>query len=224
MAHTTKFHGGLTYYGLPGSALAKCSCTIADTLEEYGHSVDQFSAHDSDVIALACDQYRLVLRMDDQPSDIQAGKVRAGPQRVVISLQPNFPKHCDAELSEMLMAIMLYRLVNMLGAEHIEWMTPSAKLTRKQFLGVFAKIRPMQPPQPISANERFAPIEQTAEELDQHCSAMQNISIVPTTKAVPSQRFASWAGILMRSSEFRFVTRVPPLTACAVLLQSSGVI
>jgi len=162
--------------------------------------------------------------MADQPPAPRVDRVRPGLQRIEISLQPNFPNHCDVELSEMLMAIILYRLVNVLGAEQIEWMDPSATLTRKQFLGVFSKIRTMQAPQQVSAVERFAPIEETAEELDQHCAAMQGFPVVRMVKPVPYQRFTAWAGDLMRSTDLRFVTRVPPLTACAVLLQSSGVV
>ena len=158
MAHTTQFYGGIIYFGTPSSALAKCSCIIADTLEEYGHSVDQFSARADDAIALASDQYRLVLRMAEPPKAPECAKARPGLQRVEISLQPIFPNHCDSELSEMLMAIMLYRLVTALGAEYVEWMDKSATLTRAQFLGVFAKISPLHPQHKLTARDRFAPI------------------------------------------------------------------
>lgn len=226
MAHTSNFYGGLIYYGKPSSALAKCSCIIADTLEEYGHTVDQFNARDSDVIALACDQYRLVLRMGEPPRATDRDWVQPGLQRIEIELSPNFPTHCDSELSEMMMAIMLYRLVTAMGAEQVEWMDPNVTITRSQFLGVFADIRPLQQHH-VLASDRFAPIEETAAALDLHFSAIQ---IPPQhlpksrTKAAPYQGLAAWAGGLMRSNEAQFVTRVPPLAACAVLLQSSGLI
>ncbi len=227
MAYTIKFHGGLFYYGTPSSALAKCSCIIADMLEEYGHSVDQFSARANDAIALASDQYRLVLRMAEKPKIPEGAKARPGLQKVEISLQPIFPNYCDKELSEMLMAIMLYRLVIALGAEYVEWMDTSSTLTRKQFLGVFAKIRPLHPQPKITGSDRFAPIEETAVELELHCAAMQKSPYHPATqvaKPVPYQRFAAWAGSLMRSHELRLVSPIPPLTAFALLLHSSGVI
>jgi len=226
VAHTSKFYGGLIYYGTPSSALAKCSCILADTLEEYGHTVDQFSARDSDVIALACDQYRLVLRMGEQPPTVSGHRVQPGPQRVEISLSPNFPAHCDSQLSEMLMAIMLYRLLIAMGAEQVEWMAPNVTLTRSQFLGVFADVRPHQQQQ-ITTNDRFAPIEETVEELDLHCAAIQvspQHLRKPQAETAPYQGIAAWAGGLMRSNEGRFVARVPPLAACAVFLQRSGLI
>ena len=225
MAHKTQFYGGLVYYGIPSSALAKCSCIIADTLEEYGHSVDQFSARASDVIALACDQYRLVLRMGDQPEASGNATTKPGLQRVEISMQPVFPTHCDSELSEMLMAVILYRLVPVLAAEHVEWMDPSATLTRSQFLGVFANIRSMQPQPLPSARDRFAPIEETAAELELHCSQMQSASQhSPASAARPAsyQRFTAWAGGLMRNSEPRYISLVTPMTTCAALVANSG--
>lgn len=229
VAQRTQFYGGLIYYGLPGSALAKCSCIIADTLEEYGHSVDQFSARANDVIALACDQYRLVLRMGEQPeaadSLADSQKPRPGQQRVEISLQPNFPTHCDRELSEMLMAVILYRLVPALAAEQVEWMHPSATLTRSQFLNVFSNIRSMQPqPQP-SADDRFAPIEETAAELELHCSQMQTSlhqSPIAAIRPASYQRFTAWAGGLLRNSEHHFFSLVAPLTVCTTLVMKSG--
>lgn len=225
VANKTQYHGGLIYYGTPSSALAKCSCIIADTLEEYGHSVDQFSARSGDVIALACDQYRLVLRMGDQPTTLD--NARAGSQRVEISLQPIFPSYCDSELSEMLMAIMLYRLVPVLGAEHVEWMDSKATLTRSQFLGVFAKIRPMRAQPQTSGQARFASIEETAVELDLHCVEMQKTRRrppAPVTKPASYQRLTSWAEGLMRGKEHNLVSLAPPLVACTALLLSSGVV
>ncbi|NIZ61261.1 hypothetical protein DL239_09780 [Sedimentitalea sp. CY04] len=226
MAQKTQFYGGLVYYGIPSSALAKCSCIIADTLEEYGHSVDQFSARANDVIALACDQYRLVLRMGDQPEASDNNTAKLGLQRVEISMHPNFPTHCDTELSEMLMAIILYRLVPVLAAEHIEWMAPSATLTRAQFLSVFANVKSMQPlPQPC-ARDRFAPIDETAAELELHCAQLQatpHQSPAPMTRPPASyQRFTAWAGGLMRNSEPRLVSVASPLAICAALAKSSG--
>jgi len=226
VAHTSNFHGGLIYYGTPGSALAKCSCILADTLEEYGHTVDQFSARDSDVIALACDQYHLVLRMGEPPRATDGDRVQPGLQRVEIALSPNLSAPCDSELSEMMMAIMLYRLVTALGAEQIEWMDPNVTITRSQFLGVFADIRPLQQQQ-VLASDRFAPIEETVAELDLHCAAIQvspKHLPKPRAKTPPYRGLAAWAGGLMRSNEARFATRVPPLAACVVLLQSSGLI
>ena len=225
MAQKTQFYGGLVYYGIPSSALAKCSCIIADTLEEYGHSVDQFSARASDVIALACDQYRLVLRMGDQPDAPEKSKAQPGLQRVEITLQPNFPIHCDTELSEMLMAIIMYRLVPVLAAEHVEWMDPSATLTRSQFLSVFENVSSMQPQSQSNARDRFAPIEETAAELELHCSKMQasaRHSPAPAAQLASYQRFTAWAGGLMRNSEHHYVSLVPPLTACTAFVMNSG--
>jgi len=196
-------------------------------LEEYGHSVDQFSARSNDAIALASDQYRLVLRMAEKLKVPEGAAIRADLQKVEISLQPIFPNYCDKELSEMLMAIMLYRLAIALDAEYIEWMDTNATLTRTQFLGVFAEIWPQHPQPKLTGSDRFAPIEETAVELELHCAAMQNSSIHPATqvtKPVPHQRFSAWAGSLMRSHESRLVSPIPPLTVFALLLHGSGVI
>lgn len=229
MAQRTQFYGGLIYYGIPSSALAKCSCIIADTLEEYGHSVDQFSARSSDVIALACDQYRLTLRMGDQPEASDGKRRNPGRQRVEISMQPNFPKHCDTELSEMLMAVFLYRLVPELAAEHVEWMDPSATLTREQFLSVFTNIESLQPePQTNTqtfTQDRFAPIEETAAELEIHYTEIlpsPRLLPAPISKIAPYQRFTAWAGGLMRNNEHHIVSLVPPLTVCAAVVKNSG--
>ena len=225
MATRTNFYGGLIYYGLPSSALANCSCFIADTLEEHGHSVDQFSARASDEIALACDQYRLVLRMGNQTEASDDGTTKPCLQRVEISMQPNFPTHCDTELSEMLMAVLLYRLVPVLAAEHIEWMDPSATLTRSQFLSVFANVKSMQPQPRSIARDRFAPIDETAAELELHCAQIQataHQSPTPMTRPASYQRFTAWAGGLMRNSEPHLVNVASPLAICTALAKSTG--
>ena len=228
MGNIADFHGGLIFYGTPGGALAKCSCIIADTLEEYGHSVDHFSAMAGDVISLACDQYRLVVRMSDLSMDPQTETHQPELQRVVLSLKPNFPRYCDQELSEMLMAILLYRLVPALDADEIEWMDPDATLTKEQFIGAFSHIRPTHDALPdTEVHSRFAPVDETLPSLELQCAAIQPDPAreeKQISRFAPHSRFATWASSLIHSSEMRFAARVPPLAACAVFFQSSGVV
>lgn len=55
-----------------------------------------------------------------------------------LSLSPVFPGYCDQEISELLLAEMLRRLLPAVDATSVEWLDTEIALTCEQFLGVFA--------------------------------------------------------------------------------------
>jgi hypothetical protein len=63
-------------------------------------------------------------------------------QRLEISLCPVAVGQDDKDISELILVVMLYRMVDLYATQSIEWLDPTTKLTVEQFLGAFTNISP----------------------------------------------------------------------------------
>lgn len=181
MAHTGKYHGGLVFLGNEEGALDRFSRIVTATLEDYGHSVERqtiMHAHEARIVS---NQYLIKLSLetdlvgDDRHErlDSAAGLNRRGQapvkkprNRLVISMSPVSDILDDRDVSELMLVVMLYRMVDLYASELIEWLDPNVSLTIDQFLGAFSNVSPrrVRGRQQILFNkgERFAPVDQTA--------------------------------------------------------------
>ncbi|MFC3615928.1 hypothetical protein ACFORG_19420 [Lutimaribacter marinistellae] len=183
MTHTGRYHGGLVFLSdLEGALDRFCRITSA-TLEDYGHSVDRQSITSPVEARVVASHYMVKLSLETLPGgerdvllDEAAGlNRRVKPrkprdrQRLVIELTPVASASDDRDISELMLVVMLYRMVDIYASEYIEWLSPDVHLTIEQFLGAFANVSPrrVRGRQQIIANngKRFADIEETAPDL-----------------------------------------------------------
>ncbi|APG47317.1 hypothetical protein [Phaeobacter porticola] len=144
MTQVDQYKGKLGFEARHPDALSIGSTAVVDTLEEYGHVVRQFQARSPNLIQLDCDHYRIELRYRRHPiKPTQASEMGSGAietrlrSSLGVSLVPIYPDHCDAELSELLLAVILQRLVEDLEVATVDWLDAPMTLTRAAFLGAF---------------------------------------------------------------------------------------
>ena len=185
MTQGGSYHGGLVFQGNEDGALDRFCRIVSATLEDYGHPVDRQSIIDDREARIVTSQYHARITVDTQsPSqervvalDQAAGlnrhrrpKPPTGKSRAVITLTAVAEELDNRDVSELLLVVMLYRMVDIYSAEAIEWLEPDVQLTIEQFLGAFSNVTPRKVrgcKQILYANgERFAPIEETEPELD----------------------------------------------------------
>ena len=175
MAQSSEYHGGLVFPGDARNALARCSSIVQETLEDYGHAVEHSVTVTEDAAQLHTAAYSadLVLAPAGLPEDTApAGDprrpARPVPLRLTVALTPSFSGYDGHETSELLLAVVLYRLVQSLGATGIEWMDTSTPLTRAQFLSAFPGMEP-DGTAPGKTARRFAPVEDTMSGVSRRC-------------------------------------------------------
>ncbi|OED50946.1 hypothetical protein AB838_00285 [Rhodobacteraceae bacterium (ex Bugula neritina AB1)] len=106
-----------------------------------------------------------------------------------LSLTPTYPDYCDREISELILAAMLRRLVDKVEATSVEWLDTGVTLTCEQFQSAFDpqtadaghSVSPKDAAEDSSSaaewaipskprgRECFTPVEQTALALEAHC-------------------------------------------------------
>jgi hypothetical protein len=201
MAQIDSFHGGLLFYGDPDCTLLRGVQIVADTLRDYGYQPGDDMEIGERSASLNSPEYAASCALETRPPSEEDRK--AAPemnywapglrQRMVIRLEPAFPEAQDKEISELLMAVILYRMVRVFATEQLEWMDPETTLTVDQFASAFANIpersrqasqatRPA--PEFVSRRPaRFAPIEQTRAQLEQRCDVLLGSSGAQRTRA-----------------------------------------
>ncbi|WP_425044212.1 hypothetical protein [Primorskyibacter sp. S87] len=190
MGQTGRYHGGLVYLGNRDSVLDHFSRIASATLEDYGHPVERQTALSADEARIICSQYMIKLELEDLPGQPTTNE-RAGRMDRAAGLNPHHsPRHrlaisiCpvaegaeDREITELLLVVMLYRMVDMVSTESIEWLDPNTVLTLEQFLGAFANVSPrrVRGRQQVldGADDRFAPVDETAAGLAMHYEAVR---------------------------------------------------
>ena len=144
MTQVEQYKGKLGFETRRPDALSTGSAAAVDTLEEYGHSVRHFQSRSPNLIVLECDHYRIDLRYRRHPikqTEVQDADNRAHetPLRssLGVTFVPLYPDHCDEELSEMLLAVTLERLVEELEATTVHWLDVPFAMSADTFLGAF---------------------------------------------------------------------------------------
>lgn len=177
MAQNGRYHGGLVFLGDAESALTRCERIVRETLEDYGHTVEHVLPVSGGTAEVHTHSYSVELRLtgagspelSSPPADARR-PARPVPLKLEIALAPSFAEVADAETSELLLAVALFRLVSGVSADEIEWLDHQTKLSKQQFLSAFSGVMPA--PSPIRPERRFAPVEETAEGISRHYDAI----------------------------------------------------
>lgn len=152
------YHGGLQFSGSTEGALDRSCDIVAATLEDYGHLVERKSFLNPSEASIITSQYliRLTLETDEQAAfdryermDRAAGlktlarkPVTLPRNRLAITISPASELLDDSELSELMMVVILYRMVDICSTQRVEWLSRNTVLTVEQFLSAFDSIAP----------------------------------------------------------------------------------
>ncbi|MFY0311411.1 hypothetical protein ACFMBG_16090 [Leisingera sp. D0M16] len=187
MAENVQFTGRLGLESRDERTLSAAVTAVVDTLEDFGHPAETIEARAENAARLQCDHYLVTVRLRRVPlrrSSRLTGSMLQPAALLELSLSPIYPEYCDREITEMLLAEMLRRLLPAVEATSVEWLDTEVALTCDQFLGVFEPQRagPDQPEPVVAASQLtqpkpqrprgracFTPVEQTASALEAHC-------------------------------------------------------
>jgi hypothetical protein len=177
MAHSGNYHGGLVFFGDPDHALDRFTRIVTATLEDYGHPVERQSILDTSNARVVASHYAVKLTLADDPGAIY--ELRMGNQslqRLEISLRPVAAGQDDKDISELMLVVMLYRMVDVFATRSIEWLEPSTTLSVEQFLGAFTNVSPrrVRGRQEIVdiPDEAFHSVDDTAHDLAERHDAL----------------------------------------------------
>ncbi|MFD0909029.1 hypothetical protein [Ruegeria arenilitoris] len=157
---TTKhrYHGGLQFNGDTNGALERFGHIVVATLEDYGHLVERKTLLSQTEATIVSSQYLVRLTLESEPRetsdrfgrlDRTVGlKTMVRPSatrprnRLVISVSPVSGLMDDPEISELMLVVMLYRMVDICSTQRVEWLSPKTVLTIEQFMGAFDSLMP----------------------------------------------------------------------------------
>lgn len=174
MTQAAMYHGGLVFLGNTTNAMDRFCRIVTATLEDYGHQVERQSIQNPTQARIVTSQYMIKLALDDrrysgQPDEIAVtpGNPTGQPRhRLTILMAPVSEGHEDRDISELMMVVMLYRMVDICSTEQIEWMDPATVLTVDQFLSAFCNVAPHRvrhhPERLDNKGSRIAPTDDTA--------------------------------------------------------------
>ncbi|WP_146343790.1 hypothetical protein [Falsiphaeobacter marinintestinus] len=194
MTQTDRYHGGLIYAGRLENALDRFCRIVASTLEDYGHQVERQTVLDDSLARVVTSQYMIKMTLAPWGNgrahihrsatlDQVAGlKPRPRPSaakeenRIEFVITPVAPGEEDREVTELMLVVMLYRMVDALPVKQIEWLDPATVLSVEQFLSAFTNISPrrVRSRQEIMEPEsrRFASVDDTEPGLAMQCEAI----------------------------------------------------
>lgn len=136
MKQNDVFKGKLGLRGTLSDALSRATPIIIDTLEDHGHEVHTFASRSTSAVHMQLDQYSVELR--HRPQMKRGWKApQCDGDMLELRLFPSFPSVCDQELTEMLLAALLYNLVVDIDVVSVKWLDAPVLLTRNQFLSAF---------------------------------------------------------------------------------------
>ncbi len=153
------YHGGLQFNGSADGALERTCDVVATTLEDYGHLVERRTLLSTSEASIVTSQYLVRLTLDSAPAEVDhnhhermdraAGlKTKARPvvslpaNRLSISICPVSSLLDDSEISELMLVVILYRMVDICSTQRVEWLSPNTVLTIEQFMSAFDSIAP----------------------------------------------------------------------------------
>ncbi|WP_264213779.1 hypothetical protein [Leisingera thetidis] len=193
MAENVHFTGRLGLESREAGTLSAAVTAVVDTLEDFGHPAETIQARAENAAKLHCDHYLVTVRLRRVPlrrSSKLTSQMLQPAALLELSLSPVSPGYCDREISELLLAEMLRRLLPAVEATSVEWLDTDVALTCEQFLGVFEpRSGPAEQPMPPAlataaprscrpeqsalprprGRDCFTPVEQTAQALEAHC-------------------------------------------------------
>lgn len=153
------YHGGLQFNGSADGALQRFCDVAKATLEDYGHLVERKTIISTSEASVVTSQYLIRLTLESRKEeafqdrqervDRVAGlktlkrPVVSNPRnRMVITICPVSDLLDDSEISELMLVVILYRMVDICSTLRVEWLSPNTVLTVEQFMGAFDSIKP----------------------------------------------------------------------------------
>ncbi|MCG7521305.1 hypothetical protein [Ruegeria sp. Ofav3-42] len=152
------YHGGLQFNGKAEGAIERFGKIVATTLQDYGHLVERRALLSATEASIVSSQYLVRLTLDTQAAETEdrfgrldraAGlktiprPIVSKPQnRLTISVSPVSPLLDDSEVSELMLVVILYRMVDICATQRIEWLSPNTVLTLEQFMSAFDSLTP----------------------------------------------------------------------------------
>lgn len=140
MAENAEFTGKLGLESRDNATLGAAVSVIVDLLDDFGHPAETMEARAENTARLLCDSYHVTLRLRRVPlrrTSRLASHIMQPTALLDLSLTPVFPDHCDREISELLLAEMLRRLIENLEATSVEWQDAPVVLSCEEFLSAF---------------------------------------------------------------------------------------
>ncbi|UWQ81177.1 hypothetical protein K3725_09360 [Leisingera sp. S132] len=229
MAENVQYTGRLGLECRDGNTLSAAVTAVVDTLDDFGHPAEMITARAENTAQLQCDHYLVSVRLRRVPlrrASKLPGSVMQPSALLDLSLAPAFPGYCDQEISELLLAEILRRLLDTVEATFVEWLDTGIALTCEQFLSAFepeagsssqpvaaAAAAAARPPETVGkvrprprGKDCFTPVDQTALVLDAHCDrAFQETEIRKAESMTAQASGRSWSGL--RVSAFLPVLR-----------------
>lgn len=166
MAENAEFTGKLGLESRDNATLGAAVSVIVDLLDDFGHPAETMEARAENTARLLCDSYHVTLRLRRVPlrrTSRLASHIMQPTALLDLSLTPVFPDHCDREISELLLAEMLRRLIENLEATSVEWQDAPVVLSCEEFLSAFTSSpapRPASTVAPSSVVPAIAPLEE----------------------------------------------------------------
>ncbi|NOD77346.1 hypothetical protein GS639_14285 [Ruegeria sp. HKCCD4332] len=158
VARKHSYHGGLQFDGDATGALERFGTIVATTLEDYGHLVERKALLSYSEASIVSSQYLVRLTLDTgtpeqedryERMDRAAGlktitkpRVSHPQNRLVLSVTPVSPILDNTEISELMLVVVLYRMVDICSTRRVEWLSPHTVLTVEQFMSAFDTLTP----------------------------------------------------------------------------------
>ncbi|MEX0282330.1 MAG: hypothetical protein AB3N13_14195 [Arenibacterium sp.] len=177
MGHRGRYHIALVVEGGRAKRLARLTRILAGIFEEYGHPVERSRLVNENLSSIVASHYRLelsILRGKTQlatqaeppasPAKDTSRKSGPEPWRIEIAMIPADPRKDDRDISELLLAVMLYRLTSICDGQRIEWLSPHTSMSAAEFLDAFHGIAPAEEDdckiERVRRTSQFAAIEE----------------------------------------------------------------
>ncbi len=152
------YHGGLQFNGETEGAIERFAAIVAATLEDYGHLVERKTVRDTTEASIVSSQYLVRLTLDTQVvqtedrfermdraaglQTIQKPAVTLPENRLTVTICPVSALLDDSEISELMLVVILYRMVDICATQRVEWLSPNTVLTIQQFMSAFDTLPP----------------------------------------------------------------------------------
>ncbi len=152
------YHGGLQFNGETEGAIERFAAIVAATLEDYGHLVERKTVRDTTEASIVSSQYLVRLTLDTQVvqtedrfermdraaglKTIQKPAVTLPENRLTVTICPVSALLDDSEISELMLVVILYRMVDICSTQRVEWLSPNTVLTIQQFMSAFDTLPP----------------------------------------------------------------------------------
>ncbi len=152
------YHGGLQFNGETEGAIKRFAAIVSATLEDYGHLVERKTVRDTTEASIVSSQYLVRLTLDTQVvqtedrfermdraaglKTIQKPAVTLPENRLTVTICPVSALLDDSEISELMLVVILYRMVDICSTQRVEWLSPNTVLTIQQFMSAFDTLPP----------------------------------------------------------------------------------